>query len=127
MVTAENPHDLIAVARDLIRAEDPATAGLWPRAAAFLGRQGIEVAMTSLWTLRAPGLERESVRCQLLCLGPLLGDSELSGRVSAAWYGLSRACHHRVYALPPTAGELAGWLQAGSELADCVAAVRRSS
>jgi hypothetical protein len=121
-VTTATAHDLLATARDLIRIEDAWAAGLWPRAAAFLARQGIEAAMASLWAVRAPGLERESARCQLLCLATFLGDADLSGRISAAWWGLSRSCHHRVYELPPTAGELNVWLESGWELADRVAA-----
>jgi hypothetical protein len=32
--------------------------------------------------------------------------------VRYAWHGLSRACHHQVYELPPTATELERWLDA---------------
>ena len=108
---------LVGAARDLIGVDDQRTAGLWPRAAALLGRQALEVALARLWTLTAPGLERTSARCQLLCLGTMLGDRELAGRVSATWSGLSRACHHRVYELAPTAAELAAWLSTVDVLA----------
>ena len=116
-----SPHDLLAAARDLVRLDDEATAGLWPRAAALLARQGIEAALARLWRKRAPGLERMSARCQLLCLTAFLGDEELSERVRAAWGGLSDACHHRVYELPPAIPELQGWLETGWALADAVA------
>jgi hypothetical protein len=32
--------------------------------------------------------------------------------VRSAWHGLSRACHHQVYELSPTATELERWLDA---------------
>lgn len=114
---------LLASARDLVRVDDDATAGLWPRAAALLGRQALEISLARLWTLTAPGLERTSARCQLLCLATLLDDRQLGGRVSATWSGLSRACHHRVYEMPPTASELSGWLATVEELEERVDAL----
>lgn len=122
-----DPHDLVSAARDLVRVDDARTAGLWPRAAALLGRQALELAMARLWALTAPGLERTSARCQLLCLRSLLGDRELARRAGAAWGSLSRACHHRVYELPPTAQELHGWLETAWELADRVEVVLASA
>jgi hypothetical protein len=103
--------DLVSTARDLVRIDDDRTAGLWPRAAALLGRQALELSLARLWTLTAPGLERTSARCQLLCLTGLLDDRDLAGRVSSTWSGLSRACHHRAYELAPTAAELTAWLE----------------
>jgi hypothetical protein len=43
------PGELLGAARTLIRRPDSATAGVWPRAAAFLARQALEAAMTVLW------------------------------------------------------------------------------
>ncbi len=65
-------HDLVSAARDLIRIDDPRTAGLWPRAAALLARQSIEASMDPLWKLRSPGMRGTTWRCQLLCLGDFL-------------------------------------------------------
>jgi hypothetical protein len=110
-------HALVSAARDLMRMESDAVAGLWPRAAALLSRQALELAMIDLWRVIAPGLERTSTKCQLLCLGTMLNDHDLGGRVSVAWNTLSDACHHRVYALPPTAAELNAILETVWELA----------
>jgi hypothetical protein len=120
-VETPGAHELLSAARDLIRVDDERTAGLWPRAAALLARQAIEMSMDRLWQRRAPGLGATSGRCQLLCLGEFLHDGELAGRVSATWAGLSRACHVRVYELAPTAVELDIWLGCAWELADAVA------
>jgi hypothetical protein len=117
-------HRLVSTARDLIRNEDKSTAGLWPRAAALLARQGLELAMARLWEVTAPGLERTSTRCQLLCVGDMLNDRELGGRAMLTWNSLSNACHHRVYELPPTASELNLALETVWDLAEAVERLR---
>lgn len=107
-----------------MRRDDAATAGLWPRAAALLCRQGIESALEQLYERTAPGLQRTSGRCRMLCAGPMLNDSQLGGRVILAWNELSEACHHRVYELAPTAADLAPALDTVWELADAVERLR---
>jgi hypothetical protein len=125
VATAEaDAHSLVSAARDLIHIDDPQTAGLWPRAAALLGRQAIEAAMEDLWLLSAPGLEDTSAKCQLLCLSHFLGDPDLAGRVHATWQGLTRSCHIQIYELAPTAAELEGWLETAWALADHVHRIR---
>lgn len=125
----DDAHALVSAARDLMRIEDEASAGLWPRAAALLGRQALEVAMRRVWELTAPGMERMTFRAQLLCVGTMLNDASLGGRVNAAWHTLSAACHHGVYDLPPAASELGAALESVWRLADAAerlrAAVRR--
>jgi hypothetical protein len=116
-------HALVSAARDLIRIDDPPTAGLWPRASALLARQSIESSMDALWGLRSPGMRATTLRCQLLCLGDFLHDPALAGRVSLTWSGLSRACHLRVYELPPSLEELQSWLQCAWDLAEAVAPI----
>jgi len=117
------PRSLIAAALGLLRRPDPGTAGLWPRGAALLARQALERTLEELWHLRAPGLERCSVRAQLLCLPEYLRRGDLAERVSYAWTGLSRACHHHVYELPPIANELAIWIETVEDFADAVLAI----
>jgi len=117
-------HALVSAARDLVRNEGAATAGLWPRAAALLARQGLELAMARLWDVTAPGLEKTSTRCQLLCLRNMLNDRELGGRATLTWNSLSDACHHRVYELPPTASELNSALETVWDLAEAVERLR---
>jgi hypothetical protein len=124
MNSTTDAHALVSAARDLIRDDDIATAGLWPRAAALLARQGLELAMARLWEVTAPGLERTSTRCQLLCVGDMLDDRQLGGRATLTWQSLSNACHHRAYELPPTASELSLALEMVWDLAEAVERLR---
>ena len=39
-----------------MRVDSEVGAGLWPRAAALLTRQGLELALADLWAVIAPGL-----------------------------------------------------------------------
>ena len=102
--------ECLAAARDLLTRPDPGTTGLWPRAAAFLGRQALEDAMSWCWMSRAPGLEDCSKRAQLLCLPEFLEDEDLAGSAAHVYGRLSLACHHHPYELSPTASELSAWL-----------------
>ena len=99
------------------------TIGLWARAAAFLGRQSLEDAMSWVWIRRAPGLESCPARAQLLCLGPYLGDEELAESAAYVYGRLSSACHHHAYELAPTADELRAWLSAVDRLMSAAGAV----
>ena len=112
---------LVQTARSLLSRPDPRTAGIWPRAAVLLARQALEAALDELWRRRAPGVEQCSARAQLLCLPEYLRQGDLAARVSNAWTGLSRACHHHVYELPPTAAELDRWIGMVDELVNCPA------
>jgi hypothetical protein len=115
-MTVDSPR-LLAAARELLRRPDPATAGIWPRATALLARQALETALDDLWKRRAPGVERCSVRAQLLCLPDYLpGQVEFARRVSFAWANLSRACHQHAYELAPTAAELTASLETVEQL-----------
>jgi hypothetical protein len=112
------PEELLTAARRLIQRPDAATAGVWPRAAAFLARQALELAMTTLWAARpqAAGLSECSARSQLLCLTAYL-DPDTAARAAYLSAALSRACHYHSYELAPTAAELTGWLDETTELA----------
>jgi hypothetical protein len=113
---------MIAAARKLLERPDPKTAGLWPRGAALLARQALEHALDEFWQKRAPGVEKCSARAQLLCLPQYLRKDDLAVRASYAWAGLSRACHHHAYELPPTAGELESWIATVEELVTALSA-----
>ena len=118
-MTAE---ELLAAARRLVERPDAATAGVWPRAAALLARQAIELALAGLWAARpaAAGLDRSSMRSQLLCLTAYL-DGDTATRAAYLHAALSRACHYHLYELAPTATELTRWL---IETADLVELLR---
>jgi len=112
------PDELLEAARSMVRRPRPATAGLWSRSAALLGRQALEAELDELWSQTAPGVERASMRCQLLCLPAFVRDAELAGQVGHAWAALTYACHHQPYELSPTAEELERWLDAVEALID---------
>jgi hypothetical protein len=100
------PRVLLDDARDLVERAGAGPVGVWPRAAALLGRRAIEEALDRLWAKRAPGMERASARAQLACLPDYVSDRTLAADVAYAWASLSRACHHHSYELAPTASEL---------------------
>jgi hypothetical protein len=105
------PAELLGIARQLLARASPETAGLWPRAAALLGRQALETSLDGYWSARRLALESCPTRQQLICLREYLDDADLAGRLHHAWNALSRACHHHPYDLPPSAGELLAWLE----------------
>ena len=96
--------------RALLGRASPETAGLWPRAAALLGRQALEMAVDEFWAARRIPLESFPTRQQMICLREYLDDEDLAGRVHHAWNALSNACHQHPYELSPTAGELDQWM-----------------
>ena len=102
--------DIAIEARSLVERHESATAGLWPRAAAALARQALELSMSDLWLRRAPGLESCTLRAQLLCLDEYLQDSEAAAGAWQAWVALSSACHQRPSRIEPTAEELRYWI-----------------
>lgn len=50
--------DLLAAARDVVERASAGTRGLWPRVAATLARQSLEVALKTFWSAKVPGVER---------------------------------------------------------------------
>jgi hypothetical protein len=110
------PVELLGMARQLLDRASPETAGLWPRAAALLGRQALEMAVDEFWAARRIPLESCPTRQQLICLREYLENDELAGRVHHAWDALSRACHQHPYELAPTVGELSSWMLALEDL-----------
>src|ERR1700734_1117080 len=113
-MTAE---ELLAAARRLVERPDAVTDGVWPRAAALLARQALEVAMAAPWAARphSIGLSECSMRSQLLCLTDCL-DKDTATRAAYLFAALSRACHYHSYELAPTATELTRWLNETAQL-----------
>ena len=104
-----DPSVLVDLARSTIQEQRPDLIGIWPRAAAILTRQALEIALDQFWLNVAPGVENASARAQLACLAEYI-DPQLASRIRYTWHGLSAACHHHAYELPPIASELDGWL-----------------
>ena len=113
---ALTPKQLLQHAYGLMEDPPPVFAARWPRAVALLARQALEASLEELWTKRDVKIAWASERAQLLCLPAALGDRRLAADAAVAWVGLSSACHQHPYDLPPTAGELTGWLETVDEL-----------
>lgn len=109
---------LLTWARLLVDRVSPGTSALWPRAAALLCRQALEVALQTFWSREGRGTEECPARAQLLCLGRYLSDEALGRRAHSVWTALSRACHHHPYELPPTREELLAWCDAVAEVVE---------
>ena len=117
--------ELLALAQTLADRSVDATRGLWPRAAVFLARQSLEVALKTYWSAKAPGVEESSMRAQLLCLGTWVSDEPFARRAHQAWSALSRASHHHPYELTPTRDELVGWFETVLEVIEVTEATWR--
>jgi hypothetical protein len=111
------PSDLLGAARELIARPDAATAGVWPRTAAFLARQAIEQSIASIWKAQADTADLGSctMRSQLTCLASYI-DAETAAQVAYTWAALSGACHYHRYELAPTATELTSWINDADQL-----------
>ncbi len=123
-----NPTELLQAARDLVERPDDVTAGLWPRASAFLARQAFEDAIDDLWRA-SPGFEslvQRSTATQLLCLR-LVVDDDIAAEASYLWSALSSACHYQPIDLAPTAAELEGWFDDIGQLISDFAAATSSA
>ena len=113
--------EILASARSLLDRASIETSGLWPRAAVLLQRQGLEVALQTYWSFKAPGVEECSTRAQFLCLETYRRDPDaepLARRAHQAWAALSRAAHFHPYELPPTREELAAWSEVVMEVVE---------
>lgn len=121
------PRDALDCARDLIGRDDAVTIGLWPRAAALLARQALEMSLDELWARKAPGVADASTTAQLLCLPAYVEDGELAHRVALVWKSLSRACHHHAYELAPSEIELRGWLDQVEQFVEAMSAAGAAS
>lgn len=97
--------DLLREARSLLDHPTRESVSGWPRAVALLARMALETRLDAYWD--ASGLTSVKfldMRAQLNCARVYL-DPTVAGELSFAWYGLSRATHHRAYELDPTTAE----------------------
>ena len=110
-----SPKELARTARQMIEQDDPALDGVWGRAAALLARQALEGAVRRRLIHEMKLQGHPSFKSQLLSLREII-DDDLAEEVAWTWTMLSRATHHHGYALPPTLGELRGWIAQVDEL-----------
>ena len=127
------PITLVNLARTVMRTDRPDMVGLGPRVAALLARQAFEFVMHKFWSATAPGVEKVSMRAQLICLPYYIGTRganntrcatdtnpddtnhidpyQFASNARHTWHVLSSACHHHVYKLPPSVNVLEMWLK----------------
>ncbi|MDT3399090.1 hypothetical protein RKE29_20985 [Streptomyces sp. B1866] len=115
----DSPETLLAGADRILGTASTSVTGVWPRAAALLLRHALEEALRGYWRHTRPDLARCRTHAQALCLAAYAGP-EVARRWSAAWQGLSGACHYHGYELSPAPGELRAWRD---EVAAVVAAL----
>lgn len=106
-----SPNHLLEAARRLVSHPDTRPQGIWPRAAAHLCRQALEIGLQDFWKQYLPGVENMPLRVQLICLPTYMQDKKLAHAIAYTWAALSNACHHHVYELAPTASELQMWIE----------------
>lgn len=81
-----------------------------PRAAAFLARQGLEDLALVLCVRHGIHSGMETMGARLIVLRERV-DRTTADKLERAWAGLSRACHHHAFELPPTASEVRGLIE----------------
>ena len=105
-----SPEVLLLLARDILDRPEFGIEGVWPRTAAFLGRQSLESALDQQWEASLPQMRYATRATQLACIDQFVKDAVVVDGVRTAWSALSRVCHHHPYELSPTAAELEMWL-----------------
>jgi hypothetical protein len=104
--TGLRSEDFLREARSLLDHPTRESVSGWPRAVALLARMALETRLDAYWDASGlSSLKFLDMRAQLNCARVYL-DPTVAGELSFAWYGLSRATHHRAYELDPTAEEL---------------------
>jgi hypothetical protein len=112
------PEQLLDEAAKLIDSPAGGTAGAWPKAAAVLARQALELSVRERLVRVDPTLERASMRSQLTCLRAIAKDTDAAASASLAWSRLSTACHYHPYELTPSASELRALLATVGDVAE---------
>jgi hypothetical protein len=107
---------------------DVTSAGVWPRASAFLARRSLEEGLRQWWSSQPPiaAIAECSARTQLLCAASFL-DNDTADQLTWLWSALSRACHYDAYELAPTALELGGWIDEVGALISRLAGIGRAA
>jgi hypothetical protein len=109
--TPGTPQAILGYANDLLQQPTRLTKGLWPRAAALLTRQALELSLINFWQRFAYGTQEGTTKSQLISLPFYLkNEPELAKEIRWVWHRLSRACHAHPYEMAPTLGELRRWM-----------------
>ena len=99
--------DLVDLAEQILDGVIPMPPDRIPQAAAAVARQALEEAVATQCALLVGGLQRPTMRSQLIIVREL-GDRQTGTTAQVAWDGLSQACHHHAYELQPTIEEVRG-------------------
>ncbi|MDR7304213.1 hypothetical protein [Haloactinomyces albus] len=101
----ELPARLLVGARAVLEGTTSIPRHRAPRAAAFLGRQALEDITRALCRAENTPADAATMRTRLILLRARMSSS-VAENLQAAWYGLSRACHHHAFELSPTETEI---------------------
>ncbi|KAB2592545.1 MULTISPECIES: hypothetical protein [Streptomyces] len=114
--------ELLAAADRLLNpSHDTALSpGVRARAAATLLRLALDETLDAFWRSVSPRMTRSTGRTRMLCLQWYVSPS-VARQWYTVWSGLSAACHHHTYDLPPTPAEVQAWHQDVSELLGALA------
>ncbi|WP_405895781.1 hypothetical protein OG272_42280 [Streptomyces sp. NBC_00104] len=115
--------ELLASADQLLNPSDDTalSPGVRARAAATLLRLALDETLDAFWRSVSPRMTRSTGRTRMLCLQWYVTPS-VARQWYTVWSGLSAACHHHTYDLPPTPAEVRAWHQDVSELLRVLAA-----
>lgn len=112
------PEELLAAAAALIASGTKGATAVWPKAAAVLTRQALEISVHERLARVDPELASSSMRSQLACLHVIAKDKDAAASASLAWSILSSACHYHPYELAPNALELRSLMTAVADVAE---------
>jgi hypothetical protein len=102
--------DPLVAAHFVVERQSALPPGVWPRAAALLARQALEIELERFWLGREPRMNAARMRSQLTALARFARPPEVAREVRFVWAQLSRACHVGPYHLTPTSAELLRWI-----------------
>jgi hypothetical protein len=111
------PEELLVQADGLIASDTRGATATWPRAAAVLTRQALELSIGERLARVDAELRNTSMRSQLTCLRAIAKDTDAAANASYAWARLSAACHYHPCELAPSATELRSLMTTVADIA----------
>jgi hypothetical protein len=109
------PAELVAHADEISHRPGAPTTPLYPRAAALLARQALELRLREEWATAESSLGRTNMANQFHALRQLR-NAAVAATAYDTWAALSAACHQHPYDLTPTIAEIQGLVDAVREL-----------
>jgi hypothetical protein len=105
------PAELVDHADEIVHRPGAPTTPLYPRAAALLARQALELRVRQEWDPAESALGKTSMANQFHALRQLRS-ATVAATAYDTWAALSGACHQHPYDLTPTIAEIQGLVDA---------------